>query len=447
MKNAVPGAANAAPSAPLAIESLDLEARGVAHREGKVIFVEGALPGETVLATPTKRKRKYEIARLDHILRESASRVVPRCAHFDVCGGCSMQHLDPAAQVAAKQRVLEDNLWHLARLKPDQLLRPIHGPSWGYRYRARLGVRHVPTRGGVLIGFHEKKSSYVANMRECHILPAHVTALIEPLRGLVASLSIRDRLPQIELAVGEGATVFVLRILEALTPADEERLRRFADTHGVHLWLQPTGPDTIVPFWPPDPDPLWYSLPEYGVRMPFRATDFTQVNHQINRVLVDRALRLLDPQPADRVADLFCGLGNFTLPLATRCAEVIGIEGSASLLQRAADNARLNGLADKVSFQARNLFDFTRADLEALGRLDRLLIDPPRDGAAAVAKALAETGQERPRRIVYVSCSPSTLARDAATLVHEAGYRLSAAGVVNMFPHTSHVESMAVFDR
>lgn len=430
----------------LVIESLDLEARGVAHREGKVIFVEGALPGETVRARAIKRKPSYEIAQTEQVLRPSSSRVTPRCAHFGVCGGCSMQHLDPAAQVAIKQRALEDGLWHLARLKPDQLLRPIQGPSWGYRYRARLSVRNVPKKGGVLVGFHERKSSYVADMRECHVLPPGVAALLLPLRALIEGLSIRDRLPQIEVSVGEAATVLVLRVLEPLTTEDEARIKAFAERHGVHVWLQPKGPDSILPFWPADPQPLWYTLPEYGVRMPFRATDFTQVNHLINRVLVDRAVRLLDPQPADRIADLFCGLGNFTLPLATRAREVIGIEGSAALTQRGEENARANGLSDRVRFQTANLFEFTVNDLDGLGRIDRMLVDPPREGAIAVARALAETAGPRPRRIVYVSCNPATLARDAAVLVHEAGYLLKAAGVVNMFPHTSHVESMAVFE-
>lgn len=429
----------------LVIESLDLEARGVAHREGKVIFVEGALPGETVRARAVKRKPSYEIAQTEQVLRPSSSRVVPRCAHFGVCGGCSMQHLDPVAQVAIKQRALEDGLWHLARLKPDQLLRPIQGPSWGYRYRARLSVRNVPKKGGVLVGFHERKSSYVADMRECHVLPAPVAALLLPLRALIEGLSIRDRLPQIEVAVGEAAIVLVLRVLEPLSADDEARVRAFAEAHRVHIWLQPKGPDSILPFWPQEPQPLWYALPEYGIRMPFKATDFTQVNHLINRVLVDRAVRLLDPQATDRVVDLFCGLGNFTLPLATRAREVIGIEGSAALTQRGEENARANGLSDRVRWRTANLFEFTVNELEELGPIDRMLVDPPREGALAVAKALAGTTGPRPHRIVYVSCNPATLARDAAVLVHEAGYRLEAAGVVNMFPHTSHVESMAVF--
>lgn len=361
-----------------------------------------------------------------------------------------MQHLDARAQVAVKQRVLEDDLWHLAKLRPETVFRPIHGPSWGYRYRARLTVRNVVKKGGVLVGFHERKSSYVADMTSCEVLPPHVSAMLVPLRRLVESLSIRDRLPQIELAVGSTVTALVLRILEPLTVDDEGHLRAFADEHRVQFWLQPKGPDSVVPFYPLDVE-LDYTLPEFGVRMPFKPTDFTQVNHAINRVLVGRALRLLAPGRGERVLDLFCGLGNFTLPLARLAREVMGIEGSETLTARALENAKANGVDAHTSFACRNLFELTADDLRALGAFDKFLIDPPREGALAVAKALAEIAQSGdgplPGRIVYVSCNPSTLARDAGLLVHEAGYRLKGAGVVNMFPHTSHVESIALFER
>ncbi|APR95840.1 23S rRNA methyltransferase [Pandoraea thiooxydans] len=440
----------------LEIESLDMEARGVGRlpgvddRPGKVIFVEGALPGERVIYKSYRRKPSFEQAELVRVLRPSILRATPRCRFFGTCGGCSMQHLEPRAQVAIKQRVLEDNLWHLSKVKAETMLRPIQGPDWGYRYRARLTVRHVVKKGGVLIGFHERKSSFVADMTSCEILPPHVSDMLVPLRHLVASLSIRDRLPQIELAIGADVTALVLRILEPLGAADEPLLREFADAHGVQFWVQPKGPETAVPFYPLDRE-LAYVLPEYQIRMPFRPTDFTQVNHQINRVLVHRALNLLAPEPGERVLDLFCGIGNFTLPLARKAGEVLGIEGSQALTQRALDNAKANGLGDKTSFACRNLFDITADELRALGPFDRYLIDPPREGALAVAKALAALAQENapglPRRIVYVSCNPATLARDAGLLVHEAGYRLTRAGVVNMFPHTSHVESIAVFER
>ena len=431
----------------LDIESLDLEARGVARRDGKVVFVEGALPGERVSVQVVRRKPSYEIARVDQILRASSQRVTPRCPHFGVCGGCAMQHLDPAAQVAVKQRALEDTFWHVGKLRPARILPPMHGPAWGYRYRARLSVRVVPKKGGVLVGFHERKSSYVADMRTCHVLPAHVARLLVPLRGMIASLSAPDRMPQIEVAVGDACTVLVLRHLLPLTDGDVAVLRAFAREHGVTWWLQPKGPDSVHPLEPGDAETLAYALPEFGLRLPFKPTDFTQVNHAINRVLVSRALSLLEPGPQDRVADLFCGLGNFTLPLATRAREVVGVEGSKALTDRALAAARRHGLADRTAFATLNLFEVDADWLRGLGRFDRMLIDPPREGAQAVAQALTQLqAAERPARIVYVSCNPATLARDAAILVHEGGYALRAAGVINMFPHTGHVESIAVFE-
>jgi 23S rRNA (uracil1939-C5)-methyltransferase len=437
------------------IESLDMEGRGVGHLRnedgtpGKVIFVEGGLPGEVVSYQSFRKKPKWEAATLTEVQRESSLRVVPKCVYFGTCGGCAMQHLEPSAQVAVKQRVLEDNLWHIGKVRAETMMRPIYGPTWGYRYRARLSVRHVAKKGGMLVGFHERKSSFIADMKTCEILPPHVSAMLVPLRELVASLSIFDRMPQIELAVGEGVTALVLRNMEALTAEDEEKLRAFADQYGVQWWLQPKGPDTVYQFYPKDTE-LYYALPEFGVKMPFKPTDFTQVNHQINRVLVARALRLLNAQADERIADLFCGLGNFTLPIATQVREVVGIEGSTTLTERASDNARANGLADKTSFYTRNLFDATTEDFIALGKFDRMLIDPPREGAFAVCEAIAGLGEARPglkpRRLVYVSCNPATLARDAGYLVHQGGYVLKQAGVVNMFPHTAHVESIAVFD-
>jgi 23S rRNA (uracil1939-C5)-methyltransferase len=371
-----------------------------------------------------------------------------------------MQHLDPLAQIAVKQRALEDQLHHLGNVTPDIVLRPIAGPTWGYRYRARLSVRHVPKKGGVLVGFHERGSSYVADMRECHVLHPRVAELLLPLRQLVSELTLRDRLPQIEVAVGEIAgsrpcIALVLRVLQALTEDDRVRLRQFAAAEAVELWLQPAGPDSIELLCDDrggdGGSSLAYPLPEFNVVMPYRPTDFTQVNHAINDVLVRRALALLAPAPGDHVADLFCGLGNFSLPLARRAATVLGVEGSPSLVARAADNAALNGLADRTRFVARNLFDMDPEGWRALGDFNRVLIDPPREGALEVCKAIAaqpaEETRHRPLRIVYVSCNPATLARDAGVLVNLGGYRLSAAGAVNMFPHTSHVESIAVFDR
>jgi len=426
------------------IESLDHEGQGVARIEGKTVFVEGALPGEEVECLPYRVKPSYEKAVATRILRESSQRTTPGCPHFGVCGGCSMQHLEPGAQVAAKQRVLEDNLWHIGKVKAEQLLPPIYGHTWGYRHRARLSVRYVEKKGGVLVGFHEKRSSFVADMHVCPILPARISALIDPLRETINRLSIRDRLPQVEIALGEQVDVLSLRILDPLNGQDEALLREFADHYGVQIFLQTKGPDTARPFHPLDAPQLSYSLPEFGVTMPFHPTEFTQVNPFINRVLLRRAIALLDPRPGERIGDLFCGLGNFSLPIARRGAHVVGVEGSAALVRRAEENAVLNGLGHRAEFHVANLFEVGEPELAAMGRFDKLLIDPPRDGAVEVVKAL---GAEAPGRIVYVSCNPATLARDAAVLVHTQGYRLKAAGVANMFPHTAHVESVALFER
>jgi len=441
----------------LTVESLDLEAQGVARRaDGKVVFIEGALPGEQVRVNVGRRKNNWEQGHLVALRRESSQRVRPGCPHFGLhagaCGGCKMQHLHPAAQVAVKQRVLEDNLWHLAKVRAETLLRPIEGPAWGYRDRARLSVRHVAKKGTVLVGFHERKSAYVADMQVCPVLPPKVSAMLMPLRELIGRMDQRDRLPQIELAAGDTVTALVLRHLEPLSDADLARLREFGAAHGVQWWLQPKGPETVH-LLDAGGEALAYRLDEFGLRMPFKPTDFTQVNPHINRVLVGRALRLLAPQADERVIDWFCGLGNFTLPLATKARAVLGIEGSATLVARARENAHANGLAARTDFQVRNLFELTAAELVACGEAQKWLVDPPREGAFALAKALAELhaappdGWQPPARIVYVSCNPATLARDAGLLVHQAGYRCTLAGVVNMFPHTAHVESMAVFDR
>jgi 23S rRNA (uracil1939-C5)-methyltransferase len=442
----------------LAVDALDIEAQGVARRpDGKVVFIDGALPFEIVSARVHRKKNNWEAATLTEIHRESSQRVRGECPHFGLhdgaCGGCKMQHLHPAAQVAIKQRVLEDNLWHLGKVKPETMLRPIEGPPWGYRWRARFSVRHVRKKGAVLVGFHERKSRYVADIRECHVVPKHVSDLLLPLRALIGSMDAIETVPQIELACGDDVTALVLRHLEPLSEGDAAKLRAFALEHaGVQWWLQPKGPDTVR-LLDEGGTELAYALPEFGIRMPFKPTDFTQVNPHINRVLVARALRLLDAKHGERVIDWFCGLGNFTLPIATTTGEVLGIEGSEVLVARARDNAAKNGLAQRTRFAARNLFEMTPQQLIADGVAQRWLVDPPREGAFALAKALADLhqGEEKggwqpPSRIVYVSCNPATLARDAGLLVHQAGYRCTAAGVVNMFPHTAHVESIALFE-
>lgn len=426
------------------IESLDQEGRGVARTEGKVIFIEGALTGEVVSYSSYRKKPSFELAQVTQIHKSSAMRVQPKCAHFGVCGGCSMQHLDARAQVAVKQRILEDSLWHIGKVRAETILRPIYGQAWGYRERARLSVRHVIKKGKTLVGFHEKRSSFVADMQHCEILVPKIARLLPLLAELVSGLSIRDRVPQIEVAVGEHVDVLVLRVMDTPSSEDETALRTFADKHGIQFWLQTGGYDTIAPFHPLDAPPLSYSLPEFGITMPFAPSEFTQVNSALNRVMISRAMRLLDPQPGERIADFFCGLGNFTLPIARCGAQVLGIEGSETLVARAKQNAELNGLADNARFAAMNLFAITAETFFSLGRFDKLLIDPPRDGALELVKSLG--GENAPHRIVYVSCNPGTLARDAAELV-QRGYVLKSAGVMNMFPHTSHVESIAVFEK
>jgi 23S rRNA (uracil1939-C5)-methyltransferase len=428
----------------LDIESLDYEGRGVARHEGKVVFVEGALPGERVTASIYKKTPAFEQGFAQTIIHDSPSRTKPNCEYFGLCGGCALQHIEPRTQVAAKQRVLEDHLKHIGQVSPERILPAIYGPTWGYRHRARFTVRHVAKKGGVLVGFHEKRSRYVADMHSCRVLPQRISDLIGPLRELIVQLSIAQRLPQIEIALTEIADVFVFRILDALTAQDEVLMKTFADQHRLVVYLQPDGPDSTYLLHPVDATALYYALPEFDVQIHFRPTDFTQVNHAINTVLVRRALRLLDPQPGERIADLFCGLGNFTLPIARSGASVLGIEGSAGLIARATDNAMLNRLSSNVQFMTMDLFKIDAIQWAALGDFDKLLIDPPRDGALELIRLIGSNG---PRRIVYVSCNPATLARDADLLVNTHGYRLLSAGVVNMFPHTAHVESIACFER
>ena len=464
----------------LTVESLDIDAQGIAHRaDGKVVFIEGALPFEVVTANVYRKKPSFEKAMAMQIHRESSQRVTPLCAYFGLhtgaCGGCKMQHLHTSAQVAVKQRVLEDSLHHIGKLKADNLMRPIEGPAWGYRYRARLSVRYVRKKGEVLVGFHERKSSYVTDMKSCPVLPPHVSRMLLPLRALIASLDAKETVPQIELACGDNITALVLRHMEALSEGDKHRLRAFATVNpGLQWWLQPGGLETVALLDDNVPQ-LDYALPEFGVVMPFKPTDFTQVNPHINQGLVSRALRLLDVQRTERVIDWFCGLGNFTLPLATRAGAVLGVEGSEVLVARARQNyesnkplAVINSALAATDFIARNLFEMTPAMLVKDGMADKWLVDPPREGAFELFKSLAALHQQlvtdvpcddgiyqqslvlgdwgMPKRIVYVSCNPATLARDAGVLVQSGAYRCSSAGVVNMFPHTAHVESIAVFD-
>lgn len=430
----------------LKIESLDLKGQGVAHDcDGKTIFVEGALPFEVVGANIFRQKKNFALAKIAHVLKASPARVLPECPHFGVCGGCVMQHLATDSQLAVKSRVLEDALKFIGGVQAQTFFAPIAGTPWHYRHRARLSVRFVAKKGTVLVGFHEKKSSFIADIQSCAILPKKISNLLIPLRNLIGALSIFEHIPQIELAVGEAMTALVLRILAPLSDADATLLKEFADFHKVVFYLQEKGPDTARRFYPLDNQELFYQLPEFDLKIHFQPTDFTQVNHAVNRILVRRALSLLNPQKTDRIADFFCGLGNFTLPVAKSAAQVLGIEGNAALIARAKESVKINGLAN-ADFAVANLFEESFfADFD-FSRFNKLLIDPPREGAIALVKALPEN-DFAPKRIIYISCNPATLARDAAVLVHCKNYILRGAGVVNMFSHTAHVESLAVFEK
>ena len=434
------------------VAALNHDGEGVL-RGAKTAFVPGALPDEQVRFRRVRRHRQHDEGELLEVLRPSPDRVAPPCAHFGVCGGCALQHLDPRAQLAAKQRELAEALVRVGRVEPRRWLPPIEGPTTGYRRRARLGAKYVPKRGRVLVGFRERAKPYVAALDACAVLAPPLDALITPLSTLLTGLASRQAIPQIEVAAGEDATALVFRMLESPGAADLEALHAFGEAHGLRIHLQPAGIDSVR--WLRKPDASWaaaraedepwlhYALPEHEVRLAFRPTDFVQVNAAVNRRLVAQALHELQLGPGQRVLDLFCGLGNFTLPLARRVHEVVGIEGEAGLVARARHNAALNGI-DNAQFHVADLAAPDGGGAALAGRFDRVLLDPPRAGAIEVLPRVAALGAGR---IVYVSCHPGTLARDLEALCHVHGYRLEAAGVIDMFPHTTHVESMAVLER
>lgn len=427
----------------LNIESLSYEGKGVAHRTGKAVFVHGALPGEVVRARIVARYSKYEIAETIDVIEAAGERVKPLCAHADRCGGCSLQHLEPRAQIAAKQQIMLDQLKRIGHIEPRQVFDPLTAEIWGYRRKARLGVRHVAKKGRVLVGFREQNSNYIAELNRCEVLDQRVGTLLLELSSLIGRLTLIDKIPQIEVAAGDSAVALVFRNLDQPTSEDCEQLKAFGQRHDLQIYLQPAGPDLLVPLCPEHPE-LDYGLDNHDVRLRFLPTDFTQVNVSLNRLMVDRALELLAPAPEHRILDLFCGLGNFTLPLARNVVtEVVGIEGDARLIERACANAAANGITN-VEFHVADL-TASLADASWLRTpYDRLLIDPPRTGAIEVLHHIPRIGAQR---IVYVSCNPATLARDAGVLVHQHGYHLTGAGVMDMFPHTAHVESIAVFER
>ena len=425
------------------VEDLSHEGRGVARIEGKTVFVDNALPGERVSMRYTRRRRKFDEGRAEEILGASPDRVEPPCAHAHICGGCSLQHLDPARQIERKQAILAEQFAHFGDLAPEHWLDPLTGPLTGYRGKARLGVKYVDGRGTALVGFREKGSSFIADIERCEVLIPELGGSLLALRELINGLECRRRLPQIEVAAGDDELALVFRHLDPISEMDHRALAAFCAARGWHCYLQPGNEDTVHRIHPaPDgPERLYYRLPAHELEMGFHPCDFTQVNQTINRRMVELALELLAPEPEHRVLDLFCGLGNFSLPAARRAASVVGVEGGEAMVERGYENARRNGL-DNAAFHAADLTADPAGQPWAGKAYDRVLLDPPRSGAAEVVPWLAETGA---RRVVYVSCSPATLARDAGEMKRQ-GYALRAAGVMDMFPHTSHVESIALFE-
>ena len=430
------------------IESVTHDGKGIAALEGKKVFVAGALPGETVRFRRRKRKRNFDEAELLEVLEASSARIEPRCAAYGTCGGCSLQHTSGEQQRAIKQQALVDNFERIGKVEPQRWLEPLYDDSvdgsWNYRRRARLAVKDVAGKGRVLVGFRERHAPYLTDMHRCEVLAQPVDGLIDPLSDLIGKLSIRKRLPQIEVAVADNAVALLFRVLDPPTEDDRAELRRFADQHGVRVLLQPGGLDSVTPLHPEQPwDPLSYGLPDFDVTINFDASDFVQINARVNQRMVSETVRLLQIGEDDRVLDLYCGIGNFSLPMARSARQVLGVEGEMHQVRRAADNALLNGI-DNCEFRCADLSKVDGSESWLKAGWDRVLLDPARSGAAELIGQMNKIGA---RRIVYVSCHPGTLARDAATLVQQQGYRLEAAGIIDMFAHTGHVESLAVFQK
>ncbi len=437
----VPGSPDGLPSAD--VTSLSHDGRGVARVEGKIVFIDDALPGERVRYRPGKRRRAYNTGAVVDVLTPSPRRVTAKCRYFGTCGGCTLQHLDPQAQLDIKQDQLIENLEKIGKTTPETVLPALHGPSWGYRRKARLGVRFVPKKGGVLVGFRERRKSFVTPLQDCEVLDPQISVLLPSLSDLIAGLSCPARIPQIEVAAGDNATALVFRHLDPMTDQDLKRLSRWGEEHRVQVFLQPGDLDSVYPLSPQNPEPLYYRLDEYGIDIEFCPTDFIQINREINRALVTAVVTLLELSATDHVLDLFCGLGNFTLPIARCAAEVTGCEGNRVLIERAKHNAERNE-CNNARFICADLDSEQSGEVLAQQQYNKLLLDPPRTGAIQVAKKLPQCDLER---IVCVSCNPATLARDTEVIVNVHGFRLAAAGVVDMFPHTQHVESIAVYER
>ncbi|MDH5611905.1 MAG: 23S rRNA (uracil(1939)-C(5))-methyltransferase RlmD [Gammaproteobacteria bacterium] len=424
------------------IESLSAEGRGIAHVDGRIVFIEQALPGETVAFKYTKLSKNIAEGRAVEILQASTDRVTPKCTAFAMCGGCSLQHMDTTAQLALKQKTFEDHLQHIGKVTVENLLPPLTGPLWSYRHKARLGVRYVRKRDQIMIGFRESNSAFITDTEQCEILHASVGFLLTELSEYMMRMEQKENIPQIEVAVGDNQTVLVFRHLESLPESDREILRELGIKHNLVIYLQAGSPDDLEALYPQEPEMLYYELPKHDVRIEFQPSDFTQINPEINRSMLDRAIDFLQLNKNDQVLDLFCGLGNFSLPMARKCAQLTAVEGSQVMVKKARDNAAKNNI-NNVEFFMADLYSDEIASAPWLKqKYNKILLDPPRSGADAVLRYLDKMGAER---IVYVSCHPATLARDAGVLVNELGYRLIDAGIMDMFPHTKHVESIAVF--
>jgi 23S rRNA (uracil1939-C5)-methyltransferase len=426
------------------IESATHDGRGIAAVSGKKVFVAGALPGETVEFIRRKSRRNFDEAELLQVIKPSKDRIEAKCEAFGRCGGCSLQHVSEDYQRSIKEQTLKDNLQRIGKVEPQSWLQPMTGPVWAYRRRARLAVKDVAAKGRVLVGFRERHAAFITDMHRCEVLVSPVDGLLDELSELLARLSIRARLPQIEIAVAENSMAMVFRVLDEPNETDKEHLIAFGVANDCRIYLQPGGLDSLQLIEPVSADEsLYYTLPEFGIRIDFEPIDFVQVNSEINQRMVHFAIEQLDLGPEDRVLDLYCGIGNFSLPLARKSGTVLGIEGEKSLVARAAENAEKNGL-NNVEFRVADLSKIDGTESWIKAGWDSLLLDPARSGAAEVVERMKLLN---PERIVYVSCHPGTLARDAGILVHEQGYRLETAGIIDMFPHTAHVESIAVFTR
>ena len=433
------------PEAPVkvTIESLSHDGRGVAHVEGKVVFIDEALPGEEVEFIYTDSRRDYAEGKVDTLLSRAADRGEPECPHYGVCGGCSFQHVKSSAQIGIKQSLLEEQFVRIGKLEIPELWQPLDGPHWGYRHKARMGVKYVPKKGRVLVGFRERRNPFLAEIEQCIVMHPSVGTRLMDLSEMIGGLTIKDKIPQIEVAIGDEDCVLAIRVLEPPTEEDKDRMRAFAQSTQIALYLQSKGPDTIVPLWPETPKLPTYALPDQDIVFRFRPAMFTQVNTEINRKMVNRVVEALDLSEDDSVLDLFCGLGNFTLPMARKAGKVVGIEGDQPLINHAKENARLNGI-ENVEYHAADLTRDLSEKPWANQTYNKILLDPSRAGAAEVLHWFSKWN---PQRIVYVSCNPSTLARDAGILVHDLGFRLIKAGVMDMFPQTAHVESIALFEK